>query len=424
MASVLLSCVVIGLLLWRDDARTHTLADGSRLVLSDVRVGRTNVYLHGSFLSKSIGRFVPSNGLSIAKINIARPIKVTVNAWGDSNGVLSARFQHFPVSGRADAFLRAPFHRRFRLLVTGDDGFSYVHEFHQRYAFQQYDDGIYGYLHAQAWPRTSKKLRIRLEERSGASSRGFREVATFVVKNPRRVEAEHWPVTQPFRTNLPGNVDVEVGELVVRDGAIHPNDIWEHTAELPVRFTINGRVLTNWGIHYGPIQDATGNRESFTFSKSETNGWTVYHIFRVLDPRYPWRFDVNFALDSSYPETNLFDFDAPWPMNGKISTNLAGVPVTIGYVNTDMLAVDLPGKPPHLRVSFVNAADEYGRNLAEWTGSWSQHRFSKLLSVRKEKHVDVRATIAIHQNYPASFTLQPRYEKAKSGGRADPVSTR
>jgi hypothetical protein len=303
--------------------------------------------------------------------------------------------------------------------VVADDGFSYVHEFHQPYEFKKYPDGIYGYLHAQTWPRTSRRLSIRLEERSAASNRDFREVATFVVKNPRRVEAERWPVTQPFRTNLPGNVDVEVGELAVRAGTIHPHDIWENTAELPVRFTREGQVLTNWGIHYGPINDATGNRESFTSSKFVTNGWNVYRIFRLLDPKVPWRFDVNFALDSNYPEPHLFDFDAPWPMNWTISTNFAGVPVTIGYVNTDMLAVELPGKPPHLRVSFVNAVDEYGRNLAEWSGSWNQHSFWKMLSVRSQKHVNVRATIAIHSNYSASFILQPRFEKAGRVSGAD-----
>jgi len=416
MAFVLVACVVTGLLLWRDDAQTRELSDGSRLVLSGVRVGRTNVYSHGTFLSRSIGRFVPSNGLSIAKIKIAPPTKVMVSAWSDSNDVLSAQFQLYPSSARADDFLKEPFYRKFRLLVIGDDGFSYVHEFHRPYEFKQHPDGIFGYLYARAWPRTSHRLRIRLEERSTASSRDFREVATFAVKNPQRVEAARWPVMQPFRTNLPGNVEVEVGELVVREGAIHSSDIWENTAELPVRFTSNGQVLTNWGIHYGPIRDATGNPDSFGAIKIFTNGWTVYRMHRVLDPKCPWRFDVNFALDSNYPETNLFVFDAPWPMRGKVSTNFAGLPVTIGYVNTDMLAVGLPGKPPHLRLSFVKAMDDEGKNLAEWSGSWTQHDFWKMLSVRSQKHVNVRATVAIHPNYPATFTLQPRHEKTNGAG--------
>jgi hypothetical protein len=423
IAFVLVACVVAGLLLWRDQAQTRTLSDGSRLVLSGVRVGRTNVYLHGGFLSRSIGRFVPSNGLSIAKITIAPPTKVTVSAWSGSNDVLSARFQLYPESGRADDFLKEPFYRKFRLLVIGDDGFSYVHEFHQPYDFKKYDDGIYGYLYARTWPRTSHRLRIRLEERSTGSSRDFREVATFVIKNPQRVEAERWTVTQPFRTNLPGDVDVEVGELVVREGAIHSSDIWENTAELPVRFTSDGQVLTNWGIHSGPMRDATGNPDWFGGIKIFTNGWTVYRMHRVLDPKCPWRFDVNFALDSNYPETNLFEFDAPWPMRGKISTNFGGLPVTIGYVNSDMLAVGLPGKPPHLRLSFVKALNDDGKDLNQFTGSWTQHDFWKMLSMRSQKQVNVRATVAIHPNYPATFTLQPRHEKTKGTGDAPPAGT-
>jgi hypothetical protein len=419
MAFVLVSCVVIiGLLLWRDDAQTFTLPDGSRFVLSKVRVGRTNVYLHGSFLSKSIGRFVPSNGLSIATFKIEPPKKVMVNAWSDSGDILSARLQFFPASGSPEKGSDEWFYREFRLLVIGDDGFSYVHEIQRQHELKIYPDGIYGYLRAATWPRTSSRITIRLEQRSSPSSRDFREVATFVVKNPQRVEAEQWPVTQQFRTNLPGNVDVELGELVVREAAIYPGDIWENTAELPVRFRSNGQVLTNWGVHYGPIKDASGNRDSFGAIKVFTNGWTVYRIFRVLDPKVPWRFDVHFALDSNYPQTNLFSFDAPWPMNGKISTNLAGVPVTIDYVNTDMLAVELPGKPPHLRLSFVKASDDEGRDFGSRGGSWSQHGFWKSLSVGNQKTVNVRATVAIHPNYPVSFTLQPRHQKAEGRGVA------
>src|SRR5687768_6963504 len=118
VAFVLVACVVIGLLLWRDDdAQTFTLPDGSRLVLSKVRVGRTNVYLHGSFLSKALGRFVHSNGLSIAKIKIARPTRVIVYPWSDSDDVLSAQFQFVPAPGRSDYILDKPFYRKFRLLV-------------------------------------------------------------------------------------------------------------------------------------------------------------------------------------------------------------------------------------------------------------------------------------------------------------------
>jgi len=420
MISVLVACVVIGLLLWRDDdAQTFTLPDGSRFVLSKVRVGRTNVYLHGSFLSKSIGRFVPSNGLSIATFKIAPPKKVMVNAWSESGDILSARFQFFPASGRTDDGSDEWFYREFRLLVTGDDGFSYVHEFQRPHELKIYPDGIYGYLHAATWPRTSARITIRLEHRSSESSRDYRELATFMVKNPRRVEAEIWPVPQPFRTNLPGDVDVEIGEMVVRKNTTtYAGDIWEHMAELPVRFTCNGQVLTNWGIQYGPITDATGNRDFFSAIKVFTNEWTVYRLFRVLDPKVPWRFDISFALDSNYSQTNLFDFDAPWPMKGKISTNLAGVPVTIGYVYTDMLDVELPTKPPYLRLSFVKAIDDDGKDLNAVAASWRQHGFSRKLSVRNQKTVNVRATIAIHPNYPTSFTLQPRHEKAEGGGIA------
>src|SRR5687767_5286862 len=124
---ILVACAVIGLLLWRGGAQTRTLSDGSRLARSGVRAGRTNVYWHGSFVSKTIGRFAPSNGWSVGTARITRPTKVTVDAWTDSD-VLAARFELFPATGRADDFLNPPFQFKFRLLLIGDDGFSHVHD--------------------------------------------------------------------------------------------------------------------------------------------------------------------------------------------------------------------------------------------------------------------------------------------------------
>ena len=411
--------VAIALLLWRDGAHTRTSPDGSRLVLSDVRIGQTNVYLHGTLLSKSIGRFAPSNGWSIGDITVARPTQVPVHGWSGTE-ILSAQLKVYPASGRGDDFLKPPFYRKFRLLLIGDDGFSFVQEFYQPYEFKRYSDGIYGYVHARKWPRTSREIRIRLEERLTESRRDFRELATFTVTNPRLVEPESWTASKSFHTNLLGNIHMEVGEIVVRSEPPNPRDIWEHTAELPVRFKSNGQMLTNWGIHYGPMQDATGNPELFTFGSTLvlTNDWSVYRIFRELNPMHPWRFEVNVALTADFPETNLFTFDAPSTRRPTFSTNFAGVPVTIGYIRDHTFQVELPSRPPDLRLTLIEARDDQGNHLT--AGSWGQHRFSTQFALRVgQREWNVRATIAIHPNYPVEFTLQPRYE---SRNRTLPVT--
>jgi hypothetical protein len=73
-----------------------------------------------------------------------------------------------------------------------------------------------------------------------------------------------------------------------------------------------------------------------------------------------------------------------------------------------MLKVQLPGKPEHLRLSFVSARDDAGADLAEFLGSWGQHQFWHKLRVRNPTNVHV--TIAIVPDYPIHFTLQPKFE--------------
>jgi hypothetical protein len=68
----ILICLVVGLVLWLDDSSKQTLPDGTVLVMSGVKIGRTNVYTHGTWLSKTLGRFAPSNGVSIAGFKLER----------------------------------------------------------------------------------------------------------------------------------------------------------------------------------------------------------------------------------------------------------------------------------------------------------------------------------------------------------------
>src|SRR5688572_5087184 len=127
--AALLIASILAFFVLHEDSSTRTLPDGSKLVLSGVRIGRTNVYTHGSFLSRTIGRFVPSNRVAIAGHDLRPPLKVALYDWrGHTQAleVLTAQLHLLPASARADDFLKPPFYRKFRLLIVGDDGFTYV----------------------------------------------------------------------------------------------------------------------------------------------------------------------------------------------------------------------------------------------------------------------------------------------------------
>jgi hypothetical protein len=95
---------------------------------------------------------------------------------------------------------------------------------------------------------------------------------------------------------------------------------------------------------------------------------------------------------------------------GTFTTNFAGVPVTIGYIRDHTFQVELPTRPPDLRVTLIEAKGDQGERLSP--GSWGQHRFSTPFARKVgQREWNVRATIAIHPNYPVQFTRQPRYER-------------
>lgn len=68
-----------------------------------------------------------------------------------------------------------------------------------------------------------------------------------------------------------------------------------------------------------------------------------------------------------------------------------------------MLSVALTNKPLNVRITFVDARDEEGNNLDNWSGSFGQHFFWK--SLKLSKPTTVRATVAIRENYKAEITF-------------------
>jgi len=127
IAGLLVITGVLAFFLLRENSSTRTLGDGSTLVLSSVRVGRTNVHTRGTFLSKTIGRFTPTNGFAFAGYKLQRPTKLILHG-PDGCEILTAQFELFPRSARADDFLKPGFRPTFRVLISGADNFSHAHE--------------------------------------------------------------------------------------------------------------------------------------------------------------------------------------------------------------------------------------------------------------------------------------------------------
>lgn len=304
--------------MWRNNSSRQVLPDGTTLVLSGVRVARTNIYTHGSVLSKLLGRGIPSNGIAVAGFKLRRPRAVLMPTFEGSESLM-AELWLAPGAARESALVSPPFYRKYRLLISGDDGYAFVNEFN---GFKRFDDGLFAHIWAHSFPRDSRTLHFRLEERARADTREWSELATFVLENPKPSAVAPWKPDPAPRFNLPEDRELEIGEVTVRHEPIHPADIWEYTAGLPIRITRHGQSVTNWGILEGRVHDATGNRDSVPATKFITNGWMVHRMFHPADPAKPWKFHLHVGRDSDFPATNLFSFAVPFPMRGPVETNL------------------------------------------------------------------------------------------------------
>lgn len=400
-------------LLWRGDSVKRVLPDGTVLVLSGVQVGSSNVYVHGSTLSKMLGRLIPSNGITVAKIQLQRPKVLTMPA-PEGEEHLTAELQLRARSPQENAFVSPPFYGKHRLLISSDDGSGFVFV-KDLMDFRAQPDGLFAPIYAWSYPRDAARLRFRLEERSAWETRDWREVATFVTRNPKQVQVAAWKPQVAPRLKLVDGLELEVGELKVSHVPVHPASIWDDTGFLNVRVLRNGVMATNWSIKDGKTWDAIGNYDSFSYGSTKRimNDWMEYRVHRPLDPTKVWKFKVNIARDADYPATNLYSFTVTWPMTSVIQTNFGGNPVAIDFVNTDMLSVQMTNKPAQTRLTFVKAVDGSGADISARTGSWGQYGFWQSLKLPRmagATAVQVHATVAVHENYEAEFMLQPRYE--------------
>lgn len=429
---------------------TSTLPDGTTFELSYLNIALTNEVVHGTILGRVLERWIPANGWSVGKYPLVRPQRLTLHNRGRSD-LLVAAIKLRPGSPRLKNLLLPLPHQPMRFQIIGDDGYGYANDYA---SFQVYPDGVFAHVVAPNFPRDSAQLRLRLEERHPEAPTGWREIAMLSAPNPKPGKAEAWTVDQGRRIRLADGIEMELGELTIFTNTPYPREPWVNSAMLPVRFSVDGRLAINWGLHSASISDALGNHESSALSSYWSNGWVWHPIERPLSPHVPWRFDAQVARTTGFPETNLFTVAMMDGVNS-LSTNLGGVAVSVTLGRHDQLTIELMERPADQRLDLIAA------RLPDWLmfgqdgHAFSQHRFSKSLGMRSiivhdetyrsrstigvwpdsgnaletglerdltknypaKHHIDLRPSsievaIAIHSNYPVQFTLQPKLDSA------------
>jgi hypothetical protein len=402
-------------MLWPEPSCTRTLPDGTTLVMAGLKIGKTNVYVHGSFLSKSIGRLSPRQGFKVLGVRLDPPLRITSTGVSDSE-ILTAEIRLLPGSPQEQKLLAPKAIDHYRMLISANEEFAIVPS--QFFSLRKYSDGIFASIVASSFPRDAKALRFRLEERDDPKTRDWRELATFVMKNPQPAQVESWPFTNNPIFKLANGIQVEIGELVVRREPVNSNtfNVADYTAILPVRVSSNGQALPEWIIHNGTRRDSSGNAGSFTFLRAATNDWMIYRSSLSLDPNQAWKFNVNLARESNFPGTDLHTFTVPWPLAAPVETNLGGFPFRVQSENQMLLYGQLINAGDGLRLTFLSATYNHGLALHPDVGGWSQHFFRANMYTLGISNL--QATVAIHTNYPLEFTLKPRFEKAAASENA------
>jgi hypothetical protein len=387
------------------------LPDGSVLILESVKIGRTNEFLHGKTVERVFGRLLPTNGVSLPYLELQPPSKKVF--YGPHTTSLTAKFRLSGKSAASNELVRSSFHRQFRAIIVGEDGFEYVNEF---WPFEKLRDGYFSYLSTTLFQRDSNRLRFRVERRN-RNGGSWEVVAEFVADNQPAVDAV-WIAEKFPATRLTDGMEITLGEVRVQPEPFNASDIWKQSVSIPFQIRMAGMLLTNWDTHDLVIRDSSGNVDHFGSIKVVTNGWIIERVWRSLDPRKIWRIEANLAQDSDFTATNLFTLRIPVSLSTLV-TNIDGFPLR-GSLNDNWLSVELLTNKSDLRLSLVQAQDQNGTNIAEWSGSWAQFRFNKSLSLPAPGG-EVIATLAIHKNVKAEFTIKPLLIRAdQSPAPGDP----
>jgi len=367
--------------IWPDDwaNQTQKLPDGSLLTLASVNIGWTHEFLVGDPIKKRTFTNTLTTDLNAEfRLSSATPKSELVTEY---------------------------FFRQFRTVVFGDDGLDYIYEL---WPFKKYGTDYYGYLDAHIFPRDSRRLHIDIQRRD-AENAPWKTVAKFThVQRPGKEET--W---QPEQTPVTRNTDgmqINLGEIAMQIKPFSTNDkLWNRAVEIPWQMMRDGVLLTNWDLEDIIIRDSSGNADHFNAFKSVTNGWMLSRAWRSPDPRKVWKIQAQLAEDSGFAETNVFTVRLPVPLDQRFETNLGGYPFHIefsgtgDYISTKLLLTNRTD----LRLNFLRAQDQAGKDVNGDAASWGQFNFFRRIN-RPPDGGEVVETFAIGKNIPVEFVVQPR----------------
>jgi hypothetical protein len=395
--------LVIALL--RNGTQSQRLDDGSLLILTRVEFGITNEFTHGKQWEKLLGDLIPTNGIQIAKFKVERPTKERFLKAGHPWLILE--FKVIPRSRYGTPLLARPrFYRQFRCVVSGEAGLEFVEEFWPN-GFKTYLDGYFGYILCSRFPRDSKRLNYRIEqqEEQGGS---WRTIANFRINNPSHDAKLPWTAEPTPITKIAQGMEFVLGQVTMEARPFSDKDIWNHRFDIPFQVRASGvAALTNWSAAQIEADDASGNWGINSMPRGFTNGWNLVSGWRGLDPRYIWRLKVDFAPASEFRPETLFQFSVPVTLSAPILTNAADIPLKISWVNQHMLSVQMLTNREDLRLLFVAAKDNAGRDLDDFSGSWDQTGFWRSVKFDGTNQA-VAATVAIVPNVKLTFFVQPK----------------
>jgi RNA polymerase sigma factor (sigma-70 family) len=367
--------------------QTQKLADGSWLTLEGVKIGWTNEFLQGSAGKKITFPHRLATGLSAEfRLSGATPISPLVDptftfAWP------------------------------FRTVVAGEDGLEYMDVLEH---FEKYENDYYGWLNTGLFPRGSRRLRIRIEQHDALGA-PWRTVAEFTaIQQPGQEEA--WqPEPAPVTRSVEG-MQIHLGEVTVQRGPFDAhNDVNDRNVVIPWQMMRDGVPLTNWTLQDLILRDSTGNAAFFGAHNSMSNGWMLSRVAGSPDFLKPWKIQAQLAEASGFAESNVFTVRIPVPvpfprrLGTSFQASLGGCPFRIGLlsggdnVSTELLLTNRTD----LRLNFLRAEDQTGKNIATGSGNWGQFRFFRLIDM-PQPGGEVVETFAIGRNIPVEFVIQPR----------------
>jgi hypothetical protein len=146
-----------------------------------------------------------------------------------------------------------------------------------------------------------------------------------------------------------------------------------------------------------------------------SNGWMLSRVAGSPDFLKPWKIQAQLAEASGFAESNVFTVRIPVPvpfprrLGTSFQASLGGCPFRIGLlsggdnVSTELLLTNRTD----LRLNFLRAEDQTGKNIATGSGNWGQFRFFRLIDM-PQPGGEVVETFAIGRNIPVEFVIQPR----------------